>query len=1071
MTVHPLLSTTIRFTATSVHNNTIMKLNSSNLSTNLVTNQESSNQNLNYYNNTFTIEVTAEDLYTKSFYRIIVYRPSSNADIDMIIPTYGSLIPSFNGSLHSVYHLFLPVHISTSIQYRAIVLDNKKQLFLNGIQTNSNTTSMSTTIIPSINNLYSYKVIAEDGFTTKYYNITAYQPSSESRLVSITPSYGTLSTTFNPNQTEYLMILSPYISTNITFIINFMHLNSSAQIQVFNSSFSSFNNNQSPSFQLLVYNNTFTIQVIAEDLFTKSYYTIIVYRPSSNTDLNSLTSSFGQLVPNFHPTIYEYTIKLIESVSTNINFTASVIDMYKKIQFNGNPINSGVTTNSTSLNLYNNTFIYNITAEDKITNHIYTIVVYRPSSESRLVSITPSYGTLSPLFTPNQTEYLMILSPYISTNITFIPIVKESLATIRIQISNFTQIVPSNTSSPNFQLLVYNNTFTIQVIAEDLFTKSYYTIIVYRPSSNTDLNSLTSSFGQLVPNFHPTIYEYTIKLIESVSTNINFTASVIDMYKKIQFNGNPINSGVTTNSTSLNLYNNTFIYNITAEDKITNHIYTIVVYRPSSESRLASITPSYGTLSPLFTPNQNEYAISVPYAITVIGYNATTIDNKAIILYLNSTTTSLSVGSNFVYIDTIAEDGYEKSQYKLNITRLPSENALLLMISSYYCDNITDTSQSHIQLLQPIFSSNLFNYVVKLPHIKTSICLKAQTHHDKAYVSSTNYNNTININKLPRINNEYDEEISYYSNILVGVTTIDFTITAHNGFNQQHYYVHIQRASSNVPDFGQISLFYFWINSTTTKNKLPILQTPNKFEINRYDYNNFIDVGVTSIEISGQVAIKTANLSSISIKDQNNNTNMLLFNSTIINILDFPKNINNFTFLASIINIQPQISNFIIEVKGVAESLKDFSTYNFHFSRCCTNTISSLAIWTNTQYFVFPPNLFHPHQMKYNFTVNYTINELVFYIQADSVDNTIHVYQSGNNTQSENIRNQLAQGIIQTLLVGINNIYIDINLKNTNQTVNSYQIIAIRTQCKPKIFLLIFFFVNFFFFFVNFFFF
>ena len=114
-------------------------------------------------------------------------------------------------------------------------------------------------------------------------------------------------------------------------------------------------------------------------------------------------------------------------------------------------------------------------------------------------------------------------------------------------------------------------------------------------SGDVNLLNIQPSYGILVPNFNSSQTQYIIRLSKHISSHIAFNITSVAPQTQIKIENNIILSNHFSSNYTLNIYNNTFIINVTSEDGYYYKLYTIVVYQPSTDSKLKSLkTPFSG---------------------------------------------------------------------------------------------------------------------------------------------------------------------------------------------------------------------------------------------------------------------------------------------------------------------------------------------------------------------------------------------------------------------------------------------------------------------------------------------
>jgi hypothetical protein len=117
-------------------------------------------------------------------------------------------------------------------------------------------------------------------------------------------------------------------------------------------------------------------------------------------------------------------------------------------------------------------------------------------------------------------------------------------------------------------------------------------------------------------------------------------------------------------------------------------LYTVHIQRaPSYVALLASYTPDYGSLVPMFDPNIFAYSLSIPNSVKQITMTSTFLDNTAHIVSWSPSQTvgpTLVVipGTTSVRVNTLAEDGVTTAAYTVTISRARSSQDLLASLSS-----------------------------------------------------------------------------------------------------------------------------------------------------------------------------------------------------------------------------------------------------------------------------------------------------------------------------------------------------------------------------------------------------
>ncbi|MCH1942800.1 cadherin-like beta sandwich domain-containing protein [Holdemania massiliensis] len=659
-------------------------------------------QNLIVGTNTIEIGVTAEDGTTKKTYTIVVTRQaakSTDATLKSLSINEGTLSPEFS---------------KDTMSYTATVENSVSQLTISAEPTDTRATVTGSGVhnLTVGTNTIEVGVTAEDGTTKKTYTIvvTRQAPkSTDATLKSLSISEGTLSPEFSKDTMSYTATVDNRVSQ---LTVSAESTDTKATVT------------GSRVHNLTVGTNTIEVGVTAEDGTTKKTYTIVVTRQeakSSDATLKSLNISEGTLFPEFSKDTMSYTATVDNSVS---QLTVSAESTDTKATVTG----SGVKNLADGTN----TIEIGVTAEDGTTKKTYTIVVTRQapkSTDATLKSLNISEGTLSPEFSQDTMSY----TATVDNSVSQLTVSAES-----------TDTKATVTGSGVKNLIVGTNTIEVGVTAEDGTTKKTYTIVITRQeakSTDATLKSLSLNEGTLSPVFSKDTMSYTATVDNSVS---QLTVSAEPTDTKATVTGTGIQN--------LTVGTNTIEIGVTAEDGTTKKTYTIVITRQeakSSDATLKSLILSNGTLTPIFSPDTENYSVIVANSVKEITVNVATNHAKATAEVIGST--SLAEGENKISIQVTAEDGTVKT-YTITITReaLKSSDASL--------EELTLSAGS----LDPQFNPEIFAYSVVVENEITSLQVHAVAKHANATVMATGF-----------------------SDLQVGENQITVTVTAEDGTKKE----------------------------------------------------------------------------------------------------------------------------------------------------------------------------------------------------------------------------------------------------------------------------------------------
>ncbi|KEO84736.1 cadherin-like beta sandwich domain-containing protein, partial [Tumebacillus flagellatus] len=351
---------------------------------------------------------------------------------------------------------------------------------------------------------------------------------------------------------------------------------------------------------------------------------------SKDSKLTALALDQGYSVsPAFASGTTGYSVSVGSGVSS-LKVTPTVSDRAAKVQINGTdvPMYSGFV--SVPLNPGSNTITVTVTAQDGITQTVYTIDATRasaaPSTDATLSNLSLSQGTLTPGFAAGTPTYTASV-PYTTTSLTVTPTANESHATVKVNNAS----VASGTASSAIPLSVGPNPITVDVTAQDGTTTKSYTVTVTRAAASTNalLSNLTTSQGSLSPTFSSGTHEYSVDVANSVSS-LTVTPTVMDSTATVKVDGTTVASGSASASISLPVGSKEITVLVTAQDGTTQESYSLTVNRAaSSNADLSNLTISSGTLDPVFAAGTPSYTVNVAHDVTDVTVTPTVYDPDA----------------------------------------------------------------------------------------------------------------------------------------------------------------------------------------------------------------------------------------------------------------------------------------------------------------------------------------------------------------------------------------------------------------------------------------------------------
>lgn len=527
-------------------------------------------------------------------------------------------------------------------------------------------------------------------------------------------------------------------------------------------------------------------------------------------------------------------------------------------------LKAGTSNCSTTINLNDAKLSFKDTTKLTPATLSKTINVVTPGNDATLKTLTPNTGSLSPAFTPGNTNYTISGIPATTTNIRFTAAVNDPKAGV--------------VSGTSCNLSSKVTTCNIVVKAEDGSTKTYTVVVtkddpVVVKSNDATLKTLTPNTGSLSPAFTSNNTNYTMK-VGSGTTSVNFNA--IPNHDKAS----------VISGTTCNLADKTTTCNIEvqAEDG-SKKTYAVVVTKDdpqpekSSDATLKSLSSKGYDLIPTFDPNTTNYTMEAASNATKVNFDAITNHDKASIV--SGSTCDLTDKTTTCRIVVQAEDGSEKT-YEVAVTKRdpqpeepPKSNDATL--KSLDVSGFT---------LIPTFNKDNTSYSISVNNNITGLNVTAIPNDEKAKVTISG-------------NNGWRE----------GINTVRITVTAEDG-SEKVYIVNVNRKAANnatpapskssdnylenilvndgelKPNFDKNNSNYnIKVPNDVEELDLKLIASDTKSTINIIGNDNFkIGMNVVTIEVTaedGSVRVYTLNVERDEKVNQNKLKDLIITNGEI----------------------------------------------------------------------------------------------------------------------------------------------------------------------------------------------
>jgi hypothetical protein len=387
-------------------------------------------------------------------------------------------------------------------------------------------------------------------------------------------------------------------------------------------------------------------------------YRVIVREAETNARLAQITLPPGaKLSPAFSPTVDQYTIEVpFAWKSVNVAALAQSRNV-QSISIGSGTSPSPLAVSQIDFSHGQETgFQIKVVAEDGVstTKCSFTLKRAAADKDAYLVFLDIDGAFLSQPFSPKRFKYDATI-PYDVNDITVHVKTESPLSTISLSVARVNSAGAATTdtiqpdSEPGKYRLSFSTTehptLTFTITAQDGSLQKYeVTILRDEPDSNNKLSDLSVEGATLSPKFTPDTLAYTA---EALFTSRQLILHVMPQHKSASIAAHisrvtdspdaapqvlPVylgdQRGVQMDFNSGDMRAVSII--VTAQNGETLS-YSLLVRRaaPDRDALLASLTPSIGTLKPVFSPMVDTYTLRVPSDTTRIQLTATAESERA----------------------------------------------------------------------------------------------------------------------------------------------------------------------------------------------------------------------------------------------------------------------------------------------------------------------------------------------------------------------------------------------------------------------------------------------------------
>ncbi len=321
-----------------------------------------------------------------------------------------------------------------------------------------------------------------------------------------------------------------------------------------------------------------------------------------------------------------------------------------------------------------------------------------------------------------------------------------------------------------------SNVFTITVVAQDGTTEKEYTLVISKLSDVALLEELEVVDQTIDPTFNSKTTNYNVHVVSGSAITVNLLPE--DRDAKIYYDGKAVTSGGAIKVTSgsaitlpINVGINPFEFDVVAVNGVDKTTYSLVVDKDNDDPKLADILVDGHTLSPTFSPTKKNYDLTVVderilVTLKMEEYKSLKINNNSVTSG-SSLWVDLDVGENEIEIDTVAENGIDKTSYTLDVYRKNDDPSLNLI-------KIEEVE------LESTYKPQILEYEAKV-YTEESINIKAVL-KDATKI-------TINGNEVA--------SNSYYSvDLNIGMNEIVIKTVSEDALHNETYIVNVYRANN-----------------------------------------------------------------------------------------------------------------------------------------------------------------------------------------------------------------------------------------------------------------------------------
>jgi hypothetical protein len=617
--------------------------------------------NLLVGNNNIVIAVTAPDNISQNIYNVVVRRLGSpNSRLSnfvtnaIITPTFSSQITNYTAKVG---------YTISSLNIIPTVEESNATVTVNNISVVSGQSSGSIPLFIGTNTIKTV-VLAQDGITTSTYKLTVNRSANYDNSLSavditsgVLYQYLTFQEGFTNEINTYTSYASHFTTSTDVFVvandvganikINGVPVLSGATTTI---PLAGYNRLNTFTNRIeWVGNNTVSIVCTAADPSYVNTVTLFISRVGSNiSTLTNLVLNVGTLTPPFSFETTDYFIGIPYNFTTPFQFKPFVTDPSSSVSVNNTDVASGSFSDPIKIPVGFTRIPIVVRSNSGNDSTTYNVSIGRAAeglnTSTSLTSIELSTGSFYPAFSSTVTVYNSNFT-YEVSSIRIKPFKSFSRSTIKVNGVSVT----SGEFSQDIPVIVGNSTATIEVTAEDLFTKqNYYINLSKTGSANSYLKNIYVNSGFLEPSFNKDTTQYIVHIPNSVST-VAVKPFIDNSQAQVSINTLGIVPGNWSFPLTVQTGSNIIKVVVLAGDLISRTIYQINFIKESVQYTAPVVAPTQPEPVPVWTtpPGFIYTATELVYSSRIINASGRGVSYRIISGSLPSGM-SLSTSSGYI---------------------------------------------------------------------------------------------------------------------------------------------------------------------------------------------------------------------------------------------------------------------------------------------------------------------------------------------------------------------------------------------------------------------------------------